>query len=109
MKNTCANGERRANNDSNPGIVNINKEHQDYELYPSPNDGHFELRQMVADKEPITAEVFDITGRSVGKEKVTFDAAITKLHVGNVASGVYLLQITDARKRIFKIKFVIAR
>lgn len=101
--------DRRSNPDPNPGLININSIQQNYAIYPNPNDGNFELLQMMADKDPVMAEVFDVVGRSVGKEKIIFNTPTTKLHVGNVSPGIYVLQLTDSKKRIFKFKFVIER
>lgn len=98
---------KRGQPNPDPGVININAQQQNYTMYPNPNNGTFEMRQAIADKEPVVAEVFDVVGRKVGKEKITFNASTAKLRVYNVSPGIYLLQLTDSKKRIFKYKFVI--
>jgi hypothetical protein len=79
---------------------------QKYILYPNPNDGNFILEQAVPDNEPVEVEVWDAVGRTLYKENLLFSDAISKLQIGNVASGLYLLQVTDSKGRMFRLKFV---
>ena len=76
-------------------------------LYPNPNDGNFILQQEVADNEPVVVEIWDAVGRSIYREKQQFAGATSKLQLSNVAQGLYLLQITDSKGRMFKFKFVV--
>jgi len=79
---------------------------QKYALFLNPNDGNFILQQAVPDNEPVEVEVCDAVGRTIYKEKLLFSDAMSNIQIGNVASGLYLLHVTDSKGRMFKFKFV---
>ena len=76
-------------------------------MFPNPNDGNFILQQVIADNEPIDAEIWDVTGRSIYRDRLQFAGATTKLSMNSVAPGVYLLQLTDSSRRKFRFKFIV--
>ena len=80
---------------------------QQYILYPNPNDGNFILQQGVADDEPVQAEVWDVTGRVLYKDKLQFTDLNAKMRVVNAVPGMYLMQLTDSKGQIFRFKFVV--
>ena len=80
---------------------------QKYLLFPNPNDGNFILQQAVIDNEPVEVEIWDVVGRSIYKEHLQFAEATSSIKVKNTLQGLYLLQITDSKGRMFKFKFVV--
>jgi len=52
-------------------------------------------------------EIWDAVGQSIYNGQLQFTNAMSKLNVGNIAPGLYLLQITDSKGRMFKFKFVV--
>ena len=80
---------------------------QQYTLYPNPNDGNFILQQVLADDAPVQAEVWDVTGRVLYKDKLQFTDLNAKMRVVNAVPGMYLLQLTDSKGQIFRFKFVV--
>ena len=82
---------------------------QRYTLFPNPNDGKIVLQQYVADGEPVKTEIYDIVGRVLFSENLIFDQKLSHLQISNAPPGMYLLQITDSKNRMFKFKFVIQK
>jgi len=82
---------------------------QQYKLFPNPNDGNMTIKQLIADAKPVDAEITDIVGRSIYKKKLLFNGNLANLQVENGSPGMYLLQLTDSEKRIFKFKFVVSK
>jgi len=80
---------------------------QQYTLYPNPNNGNFVLLQSVADQQPVISEIWDVTGRSIYKGDLHFETKTTTLQMVNGIPGLYLLQLTDSKGRMFKFKFVV--
>jgi len=80
---------------------------QQYILFPNPNTGNFTLQQGVSDQQPVIAEMWDVTGRIIYKDYLHFDALTTNLQVVNAVPGLYLLQLTDSKGRMFKFKFIV--
>ncbi|MFI4963562.1 MAG: T9SS type A sorting domain-containing protein, partial [Legionellales bacterium] len=70
-------------------------------------DGNFILQQEVKDNEPVAVEIWDAVGRSVYKDRLQFTEATSILRMKSLASGLYLLQLTDSKERMFKFKFVV--
>ena len=94
-----------------PTITSIatDNDGQHYTLFPNPNDGKIVLQQYVADGDPVKTDIYDIVGRVIYSESLTFDNKLSHLQISNVPPGMYLLQVTDSKKRIFKFKFVIQK
>jgi len=80
---------------------------QQYTLYPNPNNGNFVLQQNIADQQPVISEIWDVTGRSIYKGDLHFETRTTTLQMVNEMPGLYLLQLTDSKGRMFKLKFVV--
>jgi hypothetical protein len=82
---------------------------QQYELFPNPNNGSMTLKQSVTDGEPVSVEITDIVGQSIYKDKLLFNGNLSNLQLGNIAPGMYLLQLTDSQNRTFNFKFVVSK
>jgi photosystem II stability/assembly factor-like uncharacterized protein len=69
-------------------------------VYPNPNDGHFQIALKDASGKPVQVLVFDITG------KVVFDASeangnsvfVKDLDLSSYSHGMYFVQIRDGEK-----------
>lgn len=68
--------------------------------YPNPNNGKFNLKFMLDQKEEVTVKVIDILGNEVYKEKLldfngTYD---NQIDLTGKEKGIYILQIIQRRK-----------
>jgi len=68
---------------------------QHYSLYPNPNNGDMTLQQLIPDEDPVQVRIYDLLGKLVLSSSLQFGKGITSLHTGDVASGLYLLQLSD--------------
>ena len=82
-------------------------EGQQYSLYPNPNDGNITLLQLMPDNAPVRAEVYNATGSKVYSGSLLFAERFSKLAIGRVSPGLYLLKLVDSKERTFMFKFVI--
>ncbi len=80
---------------------------QQYKLHPNPNNGNFILQQLVADHDPVEIEIFDVVGRSIYKNVLTFSSATQNIGIPDKVPGLYVLNLRDSKGRSFKFKFVI--
>jgi hypothetical protein len=48
-------------------------------------------------------------GQSIYKDKLLFNGNLSNLQLGNIAPGMYLLQLTDSQNRTFNFKFVVSK
>jgi hypothetical protein len=82
---------------------------QGYKLSPNPNDGSFALRQAVNDATPVNVTVKDMFGRNVFTQSVQFVNGMAQLQLGNLATGVYMLQLADSNQKVTNFKFVVQK
>jgi hypothetical protein len=72
-------------------------------VYPNPASGEVTLNYAADKAEHVTVSVKDITGREVsGKDFGTIKAGISnplKINVGNLNSGLYIVELTAGAKR----------
>ena len=80
---------------------------QHYSLFPNPNNGELTIRQLALDDKPVQVTVFTITGVKVYEGLHSLTNGQSTLKLGNVASGMYMMKITDSENRIFTIKFIV--
>jgi sugar lactone lactonase YvrE len=80
---------------------------QNYNISPNPSDGNITLSQLVKDTDPVFAQIWNTSGVSIYKEQLLFTNGVDQLHVVNAVPGLYLLQLTDSKGRVFILKFVI--
>src|SRR4029079_18267146 len=66
---------------------------QRFGLYPNPNAGTFTLEFYLDKSEPISAEISDVTGRSVYSEDMHAEAGLQtmSMNVSHLAKGIYNL------------------
>jgi hypothetical protein len=92
---------------TNPSIHQTTTDNQRYSIYPNPNDGNFLLQQFVLDNNPVQIKIFDAIGRNIYSDEMLFTNAKGNLNMSNYVSGMYLLEISDSKNRVFRFKFVI--
>ena len=72
-------------------------------LYPNPTAGRVTLSISDYDSENMEYQIFDINGREIQKQKIAQKE--TQITLENLASAIYLLQVSDNKKilKTFKI------
>ena len=70
-------------------------------VYPSPNNGRFQVRYYNNFGEPVTVRVFNSAGQLVySRELVTTDAySRIDVDLGNQSQGVYIVKVYDTKSR----------
>jgi hypothetical protein len=82
---------------------------QSYKMFPNPNNGNLTLRQSSIDATPVSVTVKDVIGRTMFAKDVQFVSGSVQLQLGNLAAGMYVLQIVDDKQKISNFKFVIQK
>lgn len=71
-------------------------------IYPNPNNGEFTVKFSGA-KDDVTLEVYDVSGRSVLSKAYNANGDFNQtINLGNVQSGLYLLNINNGGQTITK-------
>lgn len=71
-------------------------------VYPNPNNGEFNIK-FNAVSSNVAVSVFDVRGRSVYNKTYTNNSTFNEaINLGNVQSGLYLLNVKDGNKTITK-------
>lgn len=77
---------------SNPEVAGISN----FSIYPNPNDGRFEIRFNNSGNEDVLIEVYDTLGRLIQSNKyVSSGNFVQSINLGNVQSGVYLVNVSN--------------
>lgn len=97
---------RHSNNGRNG---RMNDGQQNYKIYPNPNDGNFALQQYIEDTGLMKIAIYDAVGRNAYKNSHSFINNKCDLELKNYPPGLYLLEITNSKKQIFRCKFVISK
>jgi hypothetical protein len=66
-----------------------------YTVFPNPGDGNLTIQQANAVNTSVKVKVLDYAGAMVQKGTLTFKNGTSKLNVGKVAAGVYMVILTD--------------
>lgn len=82
---------------------------QTYTVFPNPNDGDFIVRQYIADTGMTTITIYDAVGRKVYAKEHVFLNSKCNIELELYSPGLYLFELIDSRKQIFRSKFVITR
>lgn len=79
-------------------------------MYPNPSSTEISISISTFSNDPVTVEIFDLQGRSVQKSvyKEIVGAFSEKINVSSIASGIYLLKVTQGNKEGTK-KMIISR
>ena len=92
------------------GISNLqSKVAQQYKLFPNPNTGSFDLRQLYADTQPVTVFIRDLLGRIVCAQTTAFSNGISHLDVEGLENGLYLMQVESEGKKRYNTKFTVQK
>ncbi|NVJ89471.1 MAG: T9SS type A sorting domain-containing protein [Flavobacteriaceae bacterium] len=72
-----------------------------FNLFPNPNSGTFTLQFDTVDTAKTTLELFDLSGRLVGKKVYQNSNVVFReeVHFYDVSKGIYLLKINNGNKR----------
>lgn len=82
---------------------------ENFELYPNPNDGRFNLSFDVQENSKITISVHDMLGKIVYREDLSnfFGNYNRSMDLSNNSKGVYTLSILNEERQLVKAKIVI--
>jgi subtilisin-like proprotein convertase family protein len=73
-----------------------------FSIYPNPNNGEFNVKFKSASNN-VTLELFDIRGRSIYTKGYNNSGAFNEtINLGNVQSGMYLLNVNDGSRTFTK-------
>ena len=77
--------------------LSINENILDISIYPNPVSDEF-LNIINKSNKPLSISVFDMNGRKVKSEKITFDS----INISNLSPGIYSLLISNGEKSTIK-------
>jgi hypothetical protein len=77
-----------------------NREKEKVELYPNPNNGHFNIR-LINFKEISIVRVYNLAG-AVYFESTLEQNCLHKLNLPNLLKGVYFVRVSNGRKEFVK-------
>ena len=86
------------------GGMDINN--QNYQLYPNPNNGSYELSQFILDVNPVNAAIYNEIGTLVTTIKIQFNGYTAKVQPVNLPPGLYLIRLTNSQNHSFNYKFI---
>ncbi|SEA58998.1 T9SS type A sorting domain-containing protein, partial [Bizionia paragorgiae] len=73
-----------------------------FSIYPNPNNGEFNVK-FKSESNNVTLELFDIRGRSIYTKGYNNSGAFNEtINLGNVESGMYLLNVNDGSRTFTK-------
>ena len=72
------------------------------DVFPNPTAGDLSLRWTTVVNRPLDVQLFDLTGRLLRSRTVNGAAKAAALDVSDLSSGVYLLRIDGAVRRVVK-------
>ena len=73
-----------------------------FEIYPNPNNGSFNVK-LTSTSNNISVKVYDVRGRSVFNKAYSNSGAFNEnINIGNVQSGLYLLNVNDGGRTVTK-------
>ncbi len=76
------------------GLNNISLQ-SNFEVYPNPVEGLLKIKLVSDWEEEWRYSIFDINGRLVSSEQVTFSNGVVELNVESLDSGIYLLALQN--------------
>ena len=86
-----------------PSLATAAFEFQDFNLYPNPNKGSFDVKLTSASTNEIKINVHDMRGRQVYEKSFSNTGAFNQnINLNKVESGIYLVTISDGTKKTVK-------
>ena len=74
-----------------------------FTIYPNPNNGEFSIQVNSSSSNNILVEVYDLRGRLILNKSYDNSGSFNeKLNLGNVQSGLYLLNVSDGSRKSTK-------
>ncbi|MDO9000102.1 MAG: PKD domain-containing protein [Bacteroidota bacterium] len=90
------------------GIKNAEIETINYEIYPNPNNGQFELKLNNSRNEIVKIKVYSLIGELVYETDTKNDNLIKNINLSDVSNGVYFIKVNSNNKELTK-KIIIAK
>ncbi|MBF36955.1 MAG: hypothetical protein CL838_07255, partial [Crocinitomicaceae bacterium] len=69
-----------------------------FDIFPNPNSGFFQLFLENHQVEKITIDIFDVTGKIILNESVNFDSYATKIlnyNLNFLSKGIYYIKLSE--------------
>jgi hypothetical protein len=82
---------------------------QSYSLYPNPSQGNITIEQAVNDDVTMVVRVINYAGATVYNGNLGFTGGKAMLDVTHVGTGMYLVQLVDAKGNVQTFKMVIEK
>ncbi len=74
-----------------------------FSIYPNPNNGEFSIQVNSSSSNNILVEVYDLRGRLILNKSYNNSGNLNeKLNLGNVQSGIYLVNVNDGSRKSTK-------
>lgn len=87
---------------SNP-LATTNFEVYNFDLYPNPNKGNFNIQLTSDSLNDITVSVHDLSGKQIFNKSYRNESQFNKnIQLNNIQTGIYLLKIKDGDKETSK-------
>lgn len=104
---SCENGHDAEVEDYSINVLNPlsvdEEELNSFAIFPNPNNGEFNVAFNSTSNSKINITVYDIRGRKVFNNTYASSASFNKtINLGNVQSGMYILNITEGNKKVIK-------
>jgi len=77
---------------------------RDFEVYPNPNNGHFDLKARIASGEVWQVEIYDYVGRLIYKQESKIGGVNFSTHIelDNPPSGSYIIVLRNGDKKLYR-------
>ena len=84
------------------GIKNVEIETVNFDLYPNPNNGQFELKLNGTENETVKIKVFNLIGENVYETETLNDNNTKKINLNGISNGVYFIKVNSNNKEFTK-------
>jgi len=101
----------RTTSGTQPGAIVLKAANklQEYNLYPNPSNGNLTITQAIDNDAPVKVEIYNMLGLRVYIGVLQFSGGNANINVGNVASGIYHVLLSDDSGDIWNKEIIIEK
>ncbi|RKR84424.1 hypothetical protein BDD43_4659 [Mucilaginibacter gracilis] len=103
----CLSGTGMKMEPNQPLTKTLSIDRPQYILFPNPSNGDIQLQQLIQDKNPVRAEVWNEQGQRILQNTLLFNNGKYHLDLKGIMPGIYLLQLRDSNGRNYLLKFTV--